>query len=37
MSFIVGLVIGLLVGWNLLPQPQWVIDLWNKLKTKVGG
>jgi hypothetical protein len=37
MGFLLGLVIGLLVGWNLLPQPQWVVNLWEKFKAKVGG
>jgi len=23
---------GLVVGWNLLPQPAWVLDLYNKIK-----
>ena len=22
---------GLIIGWNVLPQPQWVKDAWNKL------
>jgi hypothetical protein len=22
---------GLVVGWNFLPQPEWVLNLWNKL------
>lgn len=27
---IIGALIGLVVGWNLLPQPQWAKDLWTK-------
>jgi len=29
----IGLVFaaGLVVGWNVLPQPQWVVNLWSKL------
>lgn len=30
-EFLIGLVAGLVVGWNLLPQPQWAKDAWNKL------
>lgn len=26
-EFLLGAVIGLVVGWNFLPQPQWVKDL----------
>lgn len=26
----VGFVVGLVIGWNLLPQPDWVRDLWVK-------
>lgn len=29
-EFFVGVVSGLVVGWNLLPQPQWVKNLWTK-------
>lgn len=28
-------VAGLLVGWNLLPQPAWVQALWAKFRAKV--
>ncbi len=31
----VWLVIGLLVGWNLIKQPVWVSDLLTWIKTKV--
>lgn len=27
-------VAGLVVGWNFLPQPQWVKDLFNKITGK---
>lgn len=30
-TFISGLIIGLLVGWNLLPQPKWVYEWYNKV------
>ena len=30
-EFIIGLVAGLIIGWNFLPQPQWVKDLLAKL------
>lgn len=26
---------GLLIGWNLLPQPAWVKALWDKAVAKV--
>lgn len=29
-----GFVAGLLVGWNLLPQPEWVKSLVEKVKAK---
>lgn len=28
---VVAFVAGLVVGWNLLPQPMWVKNLWAKL------
>jgi hypothetical protein len=31
----VWLVIGLLVGWNLIKQPVWVSDILTWVKTKV--
>lgn len=33
---VVGFVLGLVVGWNFLPQPQFVKDLLDKLKAKIG-
>ena len=30
-EFIIGLVAGLIIGWNFLPQPQWVKYLLAKL------
>jgi len=36
MGFILGLVIGLVVGWNFFPQPQAVADLIAKAKAKIG-
>lgn len=26
-EFLVGLAVGLVVGWHFLPQPQWVKNL----------
>ena len=26
--------IGLVVGWNLLPQPVWVKNIWDKIIAK---
>lgn len=31
MEFIIGGIIGLIVGWNILPQPEWVKNLFAKL------
>jgi hypothetical protein len=31
-DFIVGGIVGLVVGWNFLPQPVWVASLFSKLK-----
>lgn len=31
LDIIVGFVAGLVVGWNFLPQPQWVKDLLAKI------
>lgn len=28
---------GLVVGWNVLPQPKWVADMYAKAKAKVSG
>lgn len=30
-EFLIGLVVGLVVGWNLLPQPAWAKNIWNKI------
>lgn len=29
--------VGLLVGWNVLPQPAFVKGLWDKAKAKISG
>jgi len=29
------LAVGLLIGWNLLPQPLWVKALWDKAWNKI--
>jgi len=31
---IIGFVVGLIIGWNILPQPAWAKNLWNKLMAK---
>lgn len=31
---IVGFIIGLVVGWNFLPQPQWIADFIDDIKSK---
>ena len=28
---LIGFTAGLVVGWNLLPQPAWVKSLWSKI------
>lgn len=28
---LIGFAAGLVVGWNLLPQPAWVKKLWSKV------
>jgi len=28
MNFILGVIVGLLIGWNLLPQPEFVRQGW---------
>lgn len=33
----IGFIAGLLVGWNLLPQPEWVKTLLIKIKNKLTG
>lgn len=33
----VGIVVGLLIGWNLLPQPAWVKSLVDAAKRKISG
>lgn len=35
MDWILFFVVGLIVGWNLLPQPMFVKNLWDKIKAKV--
>jgi hypothetical protein len=30
-EFVLGIVVGLFVGWILLPEPAWVRDLWARL------
>jgi len=30
-ELIIGAVVGLVVGWNFLPQPQWAQDLVKKV------
>jgi len=35
-SFLFGLVVGLIVGWNFLPQPQWFKSLVDKVVAKIS-
>jgi len=32
---IIFFIVGLLVGWNLFPQPVFVKNLWDKIKAKL--
>lgn len=34
MELVLGFVVGLIVGWNFLPQPTWAKDLMSKLLGK---
>lgn len=36
MSFIIGVAVGLVVGWNFFPQPQYVADKVAALRAKLG-
>lgn len=36
MTLFLGFIAGLLVGWNLLPQPEWVKRSVEKLKNKLS-
>jgi len=31
------LIVGLLVGWNLVPRPKWISNLLSWVKNKVTG
>jgi hypothetical protein len=31
MELVLGIVIGIVIGWNLLPQPAWASNLWHKI------
>lgn len=35
-TFVVGVVVGLIVGWNFLKQPEWVATQVAKLRAKLG-
>lgn len=37
MDFIVGIIVGLIVGWNLLPQPAWVRAAYQWAYRKLQG
>ena len=30
LELLLGVAIGLVVGWNLLPQPAWVKNIWSR-------
>jgi hypothetical protein len=29
-EFMIGAVVGLVIGWNVLPQPAWAADLYTR-------
>lgn len=35
-EFLLGVAIGLVVGWNLIPQPLWVKNLYSRWFTGGG-
>lgn len=34
-DYILIFIAGLLVGWNILPQPAWVKAIYDKIKEKI--
>lgn len=36
MSFLIGTAVGLIVGWNFLPQPAFVADKVAVIRAKLG-
>lgn len=34
MEFVLGLVLGMIVGWNFLPQPKFMSDFFDRFKSK---
>jgi hypothetical protein len=37
MTELIAFCAGLIVGWNFLPQPQWVKDLVSKVKERINN
>jgi len=35
-SFLLGVAVGLVVGWNFLPQPEFVKDALTKIRESLG-
>jgi len=33
-DLLLGIIIGIAIGWNVLPQPKWIRNLWLKLFNK---
>lgn len=31
---VIGFIIGLIIGWNVLPQPKWIRNIWDKIVAK---
>jgi len=34
-GFITGTLLGLVIGWSILPQPDWIKNLFDKAEKKV--
>ena len=35
--FLIGLIVGLVLGWNLIPQPAWALRLYDRLHRQFTG
>ncbi len=35
--WLIMLMTGILIGWNVLPQPAWIESLWDKMMNKIKG
>lgn len=37
MELIIGIIIGVVIGWIMFERPQWATDAWVWLKSKLTG